>query len=278
MFLSDYPTLKKVSLLTIGIFAPTFANAGDDNRSNGFYAGISGGIIQTNTKFNIAASSVFVSNATNGSISLVQQSVPVYHYKAIGALYIGYGQFFQDSNFYWAAEIFGNIKDSENTLNDAEAEQLTVGIGVSTSIADSTTVKLRDWEFGADFRPGYLFDLNTMLYGRIGVAFNELTIDNSTTFTYLSQGPLLSSIDSSSNSRNSAFLRLGVGVEHKVNDSAAITADYIYTHYGKVRTSNVANVLSGEDGAIVVNNNGLSAETSANIHSNVVMLGIRYFI
>lgn len=278
MFLSDCSTLKKISLVTFGIFAPTLANANGDGRFDGYYAGIMGGVIQTNTKLNIDAASLFVSNAVSGSVSLAEDRVPIYHYTGIGAIYLGYGNFFNDSNFYWAAEIFGNLRKSENTLNDAEAEPLNIGIGINTSIASSTTVKLRDGEFGADFRPGYLFDLNTMLYGRIGVAFNELTIDNTTTFTYLSQGPLLTSIESSSNSRETAFLRLGVGVEHKFCCNATITADYIYTHYGKLRTSGLANSTSGEDGAILTNNNGLSGQASATVHSNVVMLGIRYFM
>ncbi len=274
MFSSNCQTLKKVSLLTIGIFAPTFANAGGDGRFDGYYAGVMGGVLETNANMSVSALAQYTPFFANNALAtLTQDLVKTYRYKGMGEVYLGYGDFFYDSNYYWAIEIFGRIGTSKNTLNNTAIDNQDTNLLLS----NSTSMRLKNFEYGADFLPGYLFDKNSLIYGRIGVAFNELTIENNTNFAFQSGPNNTATIINGAKSRESAFLRLGIGLEHKVCSNMSLTADYIYTYYGKLNTSSVGRTLSGEDGT-AFNANGLTGSASGRFNTNAFMLGIRYFI
>jgi opacity protein-like surface antigen len=69
-----------------------------------------------------------------------------------------------------------------------------------------------------------------------------------------------------------------------VTDKLAVTADYIYTYYGKAKTTGIGNTTSivsgGEEGPSTVpftNIDGLEAQSSGRISTQSAMLGIKYY-
>ena len=145
----------------------------------------------------------------------------------------------------------------------------------SQDITTTTISKLQNGEFGADFRPGFMMDTNTMLYGRIGVAFNRATLKTSNTFVFNNLGDSITYVSPfyKTKNHNAPALRLGIGLERHVSDSISITADYIYTYYGNVKTSvggDTTSIMSGEDDNAVAttNINGFVANTKSTIKAD----------
>lgn len=283
-------SLTNAALVAVGLSAPACTFAVPNNPSfNGYYGGVMVGELRTESKISNQATSTFESGSdfifdiTESVLGYSQSDVKVHNYKGIGEIYLGFGHFIGNSNFYLAGEIFGNWANRHNDLNNwvfSTAEETTR----SQSIAATTSIKLRHNEYGIDVRPGYLMDTNTLLYGRFGLAFNKMSNETSNTFSFADQdfGVQSSSTLFQANKKSVTGVRLGVGLERKVTDTLAITADYIYTYYGKVSTTGVRNTTTfGEDegGEIVAitNLDGLQASSSARISTQAAMLGIKYY-
>lgn len=281
--MSNCSPLKKI-LLTISLAISTGAMADTSNSAfNGYYGGISGGIMRTESKITNSVLSQF-SNSESDFNFLVLEQNNIYTHKTDGTgdIFLGYGHFFGNTNFYWAGEIFFNWAQRKNTLNNQEYFREPETDADSELFTTTNTLRLQNSEFGLDFRPGYLFDTNTMVYGRIGVAFNKVKNTISSNFTFFDNnppGPIYDNSASISQSKQKAALRLGLGLEQMVTKNVAVTADYIYTYYGKVSTSGFADTISrSDDGDVgVVNSNGLELGSSGRMSTQAGMIGIKYY-
>jgi len=148
---------------------------------------------------------------------------------------------------------------------------------------------LKNTEYGFDIRPGFMMDTNTMLYGRIGVAMNHLNNRMDTNLIVQNTDPgflpslFFSNLSTANNKSVFPAFRLGVGIERAITDHLSITADYIYTYYGRVRTHGVTSTtgLFEDFGTLdvlpVVTENGLQAESSGHMTTQAGMLGIKYY-
>lgn len=282
--------LKTISLVVLSLGLPVCVMASGNPNFNGYYGGLGVGVLQTNARVSSSTSATYANlYDTENVLASSQSGVNLYGHNGTAAIYLGFGHFFGDSNFYWAAEVFGNWASRKKTLNNWAYHSQPNDDEDFESITTATTVKLQSGEWGIDLRPGFLFDTNTMVYGRIGVAFNRLTNDTSNIFSF-TKNPAPESIAtfatyesplSQSKKKSMTSLRLGVGIEHLITDNLAVTADYIYTYYGKASTSGVANTTSaGEDEpepTIFVTTNGLVADSSGKMGTQTAMIGLKYY-
>lgn len=283
--------MKIFALVALGFGLPACAMATGNPNFNGYYGGLGIGVLQTNAQISSSTSATYSNTiAEVNELALSQSNVNLYGHNGTAAIYLGFGHFFGDSNFYWAAEIFGNWASRKKTLNNWAFHADPFVADDFESITTATTVKLQSGEWGIDLRPGFLFDTNTMVYGRIGVAFNRLNTTTTNDFSFTNnpnpENPFeitdtyLTSLNQSKK-KSVTSLRLGVGIEHLITDNLAVTADYIYTYYGKVSTSGLADVTSaGEDTpdpTIFVTTDGLVADSSGKMGTQVAMIGLKYY-
>jgi hypothetical protein len=104
------PSFKKVALLVLGLGAPAYAmSAVPGTMFNGYYGGIMGGVVRTESQFSTYSSAAYNTYFyTDKLLASSQSDVDVFKYNGAAAIYLGYGQFIPDSKFYLAGEIFGN--------------------------------------------------------------------------------------------------------------------------------------------------------------------------
>lgn len=291
MLIPSSPSLKKATLLAVIISSPTCAMA-YTTLFNGYYGGVMGGIMQTDTQISASSSAAYNTFFfTDKELALAQSNVNVFKYSGAGAIYLGYGHFIPNSCFYLAGEIFGNWAVRNNALrNHAYHSDLDVFFGDNhhESLTNLTSTKLRNSEFGIDIRPGFMMDTNTLLYGRIGLAFNKLTTKNTNDFAYTGLLPVFPPLTTShsflnqSKTKNKTALRLGIGLEYHVAENLSVTADYIYTYYGKVNTSAVGDTTfnNGEDFDRAIPNfvkDGSTTQSSSRMYTQTAMLGLKYY-
>jgi len=256
----------------------------------GFYGGLMAGVVQTNSTLS-ASSSVLPESQVGlrNNQDLVQHDIPVYSNQIIGALYIGYGEFINDNNFFLAGEITGNIANRKNSLENF-ANTYIVNID-NHSIKSNTIISLWQGEFDFDLRPGYPLGKNLLTYGRFGLAVNQLnmTTKNNFLFTHFAapNEPDDETITYSSSLKKEeqhtvTGFRIGGGLEYHLYENFAVTADYIYTYYGKINTYGKANVLSDQRIPTVaptsITSDWLIGKASGQLSTQAILLGAKYYL
>jgi len=290
MSLKSNFSLKTSALLAVGLSVPACVFATVPNPGfNGYYGGLGAGVMRTESKISTSATSSYENYYDdNNQLALSQSGVEVHKYTGTGALYVGFGHFINNSDFYLAGEIFANWAHRKNTLDNWAYHQSPDDDEDFESLSTATSVQLNNGEMGIDIRPGYLIDTNTMVYARLGLAFNKVKTTTGSTFSFTDMRSSPFSVYNSSlnqsNRHSKTGARIGIGLEHMVSDRLAVTADYIYTYYGKSNTTGVGNtttiVNGGEDGPETVqfiNIDGLEAKSSGRISTQSAMLGIKYY-
>lgn len=273
---------NKLWLAILVALAPT-ANAASSNNDcypyNGFYIGINGGAIFTKGDISTDSSATFA-NALNPANHLISaQKNDVNDTDGGGSIYFGYSQMLRCSHFFLAGEIFANCYNRTVVSNfHTSIAQLTDE--ALASLTTATATHLKNSEYGLDFRPGYFFNNRFALYGRVGVAFNNVTLTANHYFSFTDTTDLLTTTTALSQSKNKNVegLRLGAGLEGCVCKNLVLTADYIYTHYNSVNLtgqSDITTAIGGEDP--VVTPGGLVSQSSAHLNTQTVTVGIKYY-
>jgi opacity protein-like surface antigen len=108
---------------------------------------------------------------------------------------------------------------------------------------------------------------DSMLYGRVGFAVSELTLEDNGGFGALNVLLLPLNI---SEEKDRAALRLGAGLEQRICPRLSLRLDYIYTYYGK-QDVNATGVFVDAGDSIT-----LSTQTSVKVYNNTAMLGLSY--
>ena len=291
------PKLKLIALLVTTMGMPVSVMAINKTMFNGFYAGAGVGELQNAAQINSSASVIYNSFFSLNNQLIASHHENVFQYSGLGALYVGYGHFINECPYYLAAEVFINWAHRKNSLSNyvsyekpqQQANNFDDGDDYVITATDIASAKLRNTEYGIDIRPGYLFDTNTLVYGRVGLGFNKVNIKNKLIVTYdnfvnfSSLGKHSNTTLAPNHSKNKTALRLGVGLEHNLSDNISVTADYIYTYYGKIKASGMGDsiVANGED--IIDSDispavsNGETVQSSTRLYNQAVMLGIKYY-
>ncbi len=237
--------LKTLVFLIAGLSGSAFAAP----QFTGFYVGANAGVVQTDARLSMGNYLPFYANTGTETIANNIGNTNVYSYSGIGSIFLGYGEFYCNSRFYWGAEIFGNWARRQANLSESLYTDFTDSY--YSNFDTSVTARLNRFEAGIDLRPGYLMDTNTLLYARLGLVFNTLNLGTTEYFQFTSlETPAFASVAtyvtqlSQARHKSVTGVRLGFGLEHLVTDSLAVTFDYIYTFYGKTSTSTRGTVYS----------------------------------
>ena len=117
-----------------------------------------------------------------------------------------------------------------------------------TSLAHTTHAKSRNWELALDLTPGVILCDSFLLFVRVGVGFNQFSVNSTATFNYTDNNTNTvtpADIALASNfagSKKRAGLRLGLGAAHYIGDDLVLTLNYIYTDFGKISTGDTIEV------------------------------------
>lgn len=147
---------------------------------------------------------------------------------AFGDIFFGYG--FVLNSFYVGPEIYF----SAGRRPQANLTSQAFNSHPYELLSTYTMAKLNSWEEGIDARLGWVATPGTLLFARLGVAFNNLTLNsNTTTYTTGTIVPETKLLNYSV-SKSLVGFRAGAGLEQKLTPLISVRADYIYTYYGNL--------------------------------------------
>ncbi len=177
-----------------------------------------------------------------------------------GAFFVGYGQCWD--SLYLGAEAFVDLSQYKNR-NSAES---LIYQGFPRKNQINTHSTLSSLQYGIDLRPGVILTPQSMLYGRVGVAFSDLTLNTEAQFRNSNiQGVNLPL----SEEKDVAALRLGAGLEQHLCPRLNLRLDYIYSYYGRIS----AGAAIRGPGTLT-----LESDTNIKVYNNTFMLGMSYLI
>lgn len=203
------------------------------------------------------------------------------------ALYTGYGYSWEDA--YLGVEAFLHnthyefkAKHTFSAASEAEFAQATLNANLNNSSA--TRTRLSPIEPGIDVRSGIFLTPCTLLYGRLGVGYNKLTLHADThpsvLFSFTPGATPLTGDERESSTRRKKMgaLRLGIGLEQNICENIYIRADYVNTHYRgtKLRTPAENHTITTPTGDTLT----YTASTTSRVTSffnNTVTLGMSYY-
>jgi len=147
-----------------------------------------------------------------------------------GDVFLGYG--FVYNSFYVAPEVYFSAGSNPKANLTIEA----LGTLPSELLSTYTTTKLNSWEGGIDGRLGWLATPDSLLFIRLGAAFNNISLNsNTTTYTEGTAVPETKLLNYTA-SKSLVGFRAGAGLEQKLTPRISVRADYVYTYYGKLST------------------------------------------
>jgi opacity protein-like surface antigen len=202
------------------------------------------------------------------------------------AIYTGYGYTWEDAYLGVEAFLHNTHYDAKGKHAFSASSESVLGqaaLNANVSNITSISTRLSRIEPGIDVRPGIFLTPFTLLYGRLGVGYNKLTLHADThpsaLFSYTPTGTATGD-DRETNSRRKKMgaLRLGIGLEQNICENIYIRADYINTHYRgtKLRTLPESYTATTPNGDILT----YTASTTSRVTSffnNTVTLGMSYY-
>lgn len=228
------------------------------------YAGVSAGGMINQYKVNTTTVTQFPSSAF---FTQSNSNANTFGANAQGSIFLGYLYALRTKFFslYVGPEIYGSI--SNPTFSAYQAASSTLP---TESLNTLSTGHLSSVEGDVDLRVGNLITPGTLLFGRIGAAFNTITINSVST---ISRPALpLSSTVNNTYSNSSTGLRVGGGIEQKILPKFNIRVDYIFTHYPSVNfgATQQASLSENFQLAPITNN------TWTQINTNAILFSVIY--
>lgn len=277
----------KLALIASGMTSASLMAA---SPFDGFYAGISGGILESIANLSSAANAkytgIFDFPSSPNFIGNGGEDDRQQNFSGIGSIALGYGQTLGTSPFYLGAEISGNYGKREINSQDRASHLSGEGLEPTVSLITDKEARLRSGEFDIDLRPGFFLTNDFLLYGRVGAAFNkeETFADNTFIINDSSLGGTVTRVSflNIGDDRNVTGLRLGAGGEVCLGNNWSLTGDYIFTDYGKSKSfvgtaPTVSPFAEGGRVANVVIANGLSSSIDSDFYTQTVMIGLKYY-
>ena len=242
--------MKKITLLllsSITHFAYASYSDSEVKFEDGFYSALSIGADWGYANWSGVNTISLVDdiNDTNG----IFESLKPHGQKHVGAKVIGsigLGYQVVDARLYLGSQISYTVRgkhhfnlDNLNIFNMRSTEGLPPFSTVTGSSHILSKVSLIHHEFDVDLKPGVLISKNLVVYARAGAAFTRLKVKSSGKWTELdSENALkLQTSDFSHNSKVKMGFRVGAGIEYLFLQHLGLSLDYIYSNFGKIKTS-----------------------------------------
>lgn len=296
--------MKKTLLAVIPMTCISMA-AHAVSRFNRPHVGIQGGVVntfanidaQTNASFATTVRTTVVTTTSSVTTTIINrsgnnQSLTTQpdsnsnHNFAAGAINIGIGSNIGESRFYLGGELGLSLAKRHNSSSDSKTQtnQSSVSPNVNTTIDTNNTAtlnsttkaKLKDFELDADLKAGYIINPNALIYARLGGALNRIKISSENTLTINDAYGIPTSSVNTLNISDSKYVvgfRLGIGGEYFLTENMTGSLDYIYTWYGSKSVSGNSNIIN----TFATINTSFSNGSSANIHTQSIMVGINYY-
>lgn len=269
-------------IVLLGLTASLLAGKCEAQGFRGFYAGLNGGGQITTARGCINNNYGFINLYNDVDKHVQKEDIDIYRAKGFGSFYLGYGQ--TCSCFFAGVEGFINFpkhqvnKKRYSDFNEVYESQIEY-VNFHENLDYRQRASSRSIEYGIDFKPGVLLGPCTLLYGRVGAAFNRFNFKSKSIAGYSDEsiGHNLSPISveetlCAHRYKQKTGLRLGVGFEQLVWGNFGITLDYIYTYYGNI-------CLSGSQDTTVRDRTvekGLAVSSDLRLRNHAVLLGISY--
>ncbi len=252
----------------------------------GFYMGANSGIqlnlANGHNKNSISYFNLFLDEAdtTSNTQWLDQNEATI-----TGSLFAGYGL-----NFCWAyvgAEGFVNFSqfhlksknDISGALNFIDRTNPDEFAIVEKALNTKIRTKCRIAEYGIDLKPGFSFYNCALIYGRIGVAFNQFETKLKARGSYSDESSFeppasVSQFLPLHEQKHVAALRLGFGAEYLFYYCMGLTMDYIYTNYNDLCIHGSQNTITPYGTAI----DGLKINSETSLKKHTVTIGLTYHL
>lgn len=214
---------------------------------SGFYAGVAAGIVTNSADMRLVTSgnngeelvgmiseSVLVTNGIDKQTTCKESEI-----KELGEIYAGWGCQFANQ-LYLGIRIGANF--SRYSIDEevvARSRIISSQIQNTSVVSDKIRTRLWTTEYTFDFKPGFVFCSQTMLFGIFGVAFNEgrMAASSQTRTVILLGLPVLvtdnAPFDIQDKKRQGA-LRLGFGLEQQLSKCLSLELSYVYTTYQRL--------------------------------------------
>jgi len=266
---------KRVLIPAILLAATTTVNA-NECIFNGFYAGAGvGGSFLSAHEFTNTTATV----STGTGVGATSASVPFSSNRSLrknsvmGSLYLGYGSVWDP--VYLGLE--ASLKFSHGKMRNNDTAQGVVapaGVTTTVTLTKTTQTKFRPVEFALDIRPGVFITKGTLLYARVGAAWNRFRAFTSTNVTTTTPSLAIAPQNQTlvQHARKRAGLRLGLGLEQEICENWVVRGDYVYTHFRKLNLH--PNTLTATAAGVTATINSISRIKPVN---HAVMLGITYY-
>jgi len=273
-------------LVPVVLLAATTAAGAMEDTFRGFYAGVGVGGSFLSGRESVDQSASSASLLTRAQKTLGNSSQRGLTKNSVaGNLFLGYGSTWDPLYLGIEASVTGTRARTKN--RDTQNLQLVPLLTSTTTstLVTNTQTRLRPWDLGLDLRPGVLLRPETLLYGRVGVAWNKLSVRSTQTYNdQVSQVgttsfnlPALS--QTTRKHKNNTSLRLGAGLEQEICENLVIRGDYVHIWDRKARLSSTASqqVTAVPPGGDTITMTASNSVRSRKVGSNTVMLGVSYY-
>ena len=151
---------------------------------------------------------------------------------------LSFGYSYQWHRCYLGLEAFGLYSPHCRSLQDSHIFDLPAFLPRRFDVSFETQAEIDPWQFGINFRPGFMITPSTLLFGSIGTSSASIEAHSKGTGTFLNPDGSVTLLSSAKARR--ATLRVGGGIEYALSSCWHLRADYIYTDYGSLRLQGTA--------------------------------------
>lgn len=259
--------LLLASFLFSALFQNAFAEPLDDEFN--YYAGVSGGVTYNTADLALSSTSINIPTQFYGTAA---NSMALESIEPTGQLLIGAG--WREDSFYIGLELLGQFLDG--SYEEGSHTFHTSSTGIDLTNVNKADLSLDSFEVALDLKTG-VFLSDVLLYTRVGVGVNELTLHQYNTLNLTMDSFGSGIFHSRSEESKTVFpFRLGLGLEHSFTEHLTLTADYIYIFYPDI---SAFSSLSDEDVTIPGVEVYLDTMNQVeNVRRQVAMIGINYYL
>lgn len=212
----------------------------------GFIIGAGGGVAldQTIVRSN-STSTTQTGAAPRFNMTPVDALYKVPMTRGLGTVFFGYGYQFAH-RFYIGAVVTGTFIHHQWQVNDFRYDENIATSGLNENIRYNTIISLNKAEAAIDLTPGIALNSDTLLYFRVGAAFNKIRLNGAETASDSSGAAPLegAALTFSRTIGATSFLRLGAGVQYNLLSNLSLRFDYIYTNYGSISSGTITALMA----------------------------------
>ena len=184
------------------------------------------GVAINNYKFNLNYNAL-IRAAIFGDVYTLDYSTTPGVVRLLGEASLERGIITTNNHLFLGADVFVNFsKNSASTSSHGEFTTIPISSAYIANYNARSTVKLKDIEFGFDLEPGILLSSSTLLYLKVGIAFNKARLINDFTTT------ATTSVDVTMQSSKKLYgIRVGLGIREMLKRGFSVSLVYLQTNY-----------------------------------------------